>query len=389
MRQIKNFDKLSKRILKAISAKERIILYGDSDLDGTVAVIVLKEAIVNLGGSDPTLYFSDRHQEEAGLNELALNSLNSYAPALLVVVDCGIGNFNEVKLAGKMGFDVVIADHHEILERLPEASIIVNPKQGRKNGRFYHLAAAGIAFELAEAILGKKFSGKLKEDLLGLTALATISDMVPEIGENKKIISEGLIALENSWRPAINVLFDFGIAKNCFSTREIVRKAIVIINITDKEGDLGEIYLLLVSPTIEEAKMRFERFLQKGSDRQIKIEESVEKFKAKIFSKGAKSIIFEGDEDVPRPLLGVIASRICLYFEKPIFIYKKTEKENVGSFRTPSGFDGIRALVSCSKLLRKYGGHAPAGGFNFQEKDKESLEKGLLDYFTKEAKKKK
>ncbi|OHA62007.1 MAG: hypothetical protein A2117_02355 [Candidatus Wildermuthbacteria bacterium GWA2_46_15] len=395
MPEIKNLKKLANRILKAIANHERIILYADSDLDGTVALMTLKESIGNLGGDPPSLYFSDRRQEEPGLNETALDFLKDKAPALLITIDCGISNFKEVKLAKKIGFEVLMIEHHEVLDRLPEAAIIVNPKQEKGNDGFRDLATAGIAFKLAELLLGGNLSGSLREDLLGLTALATIADMVPETGENQLLVSEGLIYLENSWRPGLQALFEssviagrrpdisLGAISRRLSTREMVHKMVTIVNITDKEGDWGEVYLLLTSRSIEEAKLRFEKFLQKGAERQVKIEAGVDEFKKiALFQKDAP-LIFEGKADLPQSLLGSITSRLCLSFDKPTFIYKITEKENIGHYRMPDGSSGIKAIGSCSKLVRRYGGHAAAGGFYFQEKNAERLKQCLTKYFLK------
>ena len=128
MPQIKNLKKAAERILKAIKRKERIILYGDADLDGISSVIILKETINSLGGKVSAVYFPDREIEGYGITEIGLRDLKKHTPALLIAVDCGIGNFKEVKLAKKLGFEVIIVEHHEVLDRLPQAEIIVNPK---------------------------------------------------------------------------------------------------------------------------------------------------------------------------------------------------------------------------------------------------------------------
>ena len=127
--EIKNLKKAANRILKAIKSKEKIILYGDADLDGITSVIILQETIKNLRGEVTSVYFPDRENEGYGINKTALNILKDIAPALLISLDLGIGNVEEVKLAKKLGFEVIIIDHHELLYEPPEASIIVDPKQ--------------------------------------------------------------------------------------------------------------------------------------------------------------------------------------------------------------------------------------------------------------------
>ena len=127
--EIKNLKKTTQRILKAVQNKEKIILYGDADMDGVASVILFQETLMNLGARVSEIYFPDREEEGYGLNEKALQYLKEKTPALLIILDCGISNFEEMKLANKMGFEIIIIDHHVVLEKLPEASIIINPKQ--------------------------------------------------------------------------------------------------------------------------------------------------------------------------------------------------------------------------------------------------------------------
>jgi single-stranded-DNA-specific exonuclease len=127
MAEIKNIKKAAERISKAIEKKEKIILYGDADMDGIGSTIILEEAIGALGGKIEAIYFPDRELEGYGLNEDALKFLKKSAPALLILLDCGIGNFDEIKIAKKLKFEVMIVDHHKTLGKLPAASVIVNP----------------------------------------------------------------------------------------------------------------------------------------------------------------------------------------------------------------------------------------------------------------------
>jgi len=127
--KIKNLEKASERIKKAVANNERIILYGDSDLDGISSVVILEEAIKSLGGSASAVFFPDREKDGYGINLNALNILKDKAPALFITLDLGIGNIKEVDIANKIGFEVLIIDHHETLVGTPAASIIVDPKQ--------------------------------------------------------------------------------------------------------------------------------------------------------------------------------------------------------------------------------------------------------------------
>ena len=205
--KIKNLRKAAQRILRAIKNEERIILYGDADLDGTTSVIILKESIQSLGGKVFAVYFPDREKEGYGITKTGLNFLRKYSPALLIALDCGIGNFKEIKLAKKLGFEVILIEHHEIIDKLPQASIVVDPKQKGDRYPFKGLASAGITFKLSELLFNKKMTTTLKRTFLELVALATIADMMPRQSENKVFIEEGLSTLNNSLRPGINIFF--------------------------------------------------------------------------------------------------------------------------------------------------------------------------------------
>lgn len=383
MPEIKNLDKLAKRILKAIQNKERIILYADSDLDGTAAAIVVKEAILNLGGKTPVVYFSDRKSEEHGINKEAIELLKKEAPALFVSLDCGVADFEAIELAKKSGFDVAVLDHHEIPRKMPKIKIIVDPKQGKKSNPSYSLAASGLAFKLVELLMRGKFARVLREEMLGLVAMASLSDMVPDAGLNKEIFDEGLPLLESSQRPGIKVLFKSSVVENCQSTREIIDKISRIINITEKEGNLGALYLLLTAASEEEAQARFQKFLDQGTQRQAAITELVDALKSRFFPKKDEAIIFEGDENWPFKYMGSVASRTAVFFQKPAFVFHKDGLQNRGSFRMPDSGDGIKALSTCGKFIKEYGGHARAGGFSFEEKNSDKLKQCLTKYFQK------
>ena len=236
--EIKNLEKAAQRIKTAIQNKKRIILYGDGDLDGITSVIILKEAIENLNGKVPAVYFPDRELEGYGLSKKGLEYLKQFAPALLIVLDCGITNFEEIKIGKKIGFEIIVIDHHQVLDKPPEADIIVNPQQKDDPYPFKGLATAGIVFKLAEKLLGDKMSPLLRDNFLELVALATLADMMPQKEENIVFISEGLEAIKHSWRPAIIAFKEADCFKKIPTLKERVSKFISILNIRNLENNL-------------------------------------------------------------------------------------------------------------------------------------------------------
>src|SRR3990167_9229755 len=208
MAKIKNLTKAANRIKKAIAQRERIVLYGDADMDGVTSVLIADEAIKSLGGNVVAYYFPEREKEGYGVTPKALEYLKQYAPALLVTFDLGISNFKEIPMAKKLGFDVIIVDHHKVLDRLPKADIIVDPKQPGDTYPFKEFAACGLSLQLAKAILGKNLSDALYQSMVELAAMGTIADMMVREQDNVKIIQEGFDAIPYSWRPGIRAFLE-------------------------------------------------------------------------------------------------------------------------------------------------------------------------------------
>ena len=379
--QIKNLDKVAKRIKKAIKNKEKIILYGDADPDGISSLIILKESIKNLGGRISAIYFPNREIEGYGLNENALKLLERKKPALLFLLDCGIGNFKEIEKAKKMGFEVIVIDHHEILGKLPKASIIVDPKQEGDNYPFKNLATAGIVYKLAQLLLGDKFGQALKESFLELVAIATLADMMPKESENKIFIDKGLLSLERTFRPGLRAFLEKEEIEKKRDIYQKVSKIISALNSGKAKDHLNESYLLLTTADFQEAKELAETLLQRSFERKQKIEEIQEVLRKRIEKKSDPLIIFEGESSWPITLIGPVASKICQEYQKPTFIYQKGKKESVGAVRMPQLLNAVKAMESCSQYLKTFGGHPLAGGFTVSNENLEKFQECLIKYF--------
>jgi len=405
--EIKNLRRAAKRISAAIKSKENIILYGDADMDGISSVIILKEAVENLGGKVKAVYFPNREKDGYGINEKALSYLKKYSPALLIALDCGIGNFKEVKTARKIGFEVIIVDHHEILGKVPDASIVVDPKQPGDKYPFKQFAAVGLAFRLSEFLLGKKMTGALRNNFLELAAMATIADMMPRIADNEKIIGEGLSSLRESWRPGIQALFNvcsietdlsapsevsgtkrgrgegnkFTKGFNYLSPIRQVEKINSLLNIPDIEEGRPAAFRLLTCTDIKEAEKLAEKLFQKNIQKREKIREIIFFLEEKVFENPKSPIIFEGSSGWQLILLGTVASVISQRRQKPVFLYKKGKKESPGSVRAPNGFNVVEAMKQCSKVLINFGGHPQAAGFRIKNENLEKFRDCLVKYF--------
>ncbi len=377
MPEIKNLKKAANRILKAIKNKERIILYGDSDLDGVSAVIIQKETIQSLGGKISLICFPDRETEGHGLTETSLKRFKKLSPALLITLDLGVGNFREIKLAKKMGFDIIVVDHHIVLDKIPDDAIVVDPKQKQDKYPFKEFAAVGLSFKLSELLLKDKITKELRKNFLELVALATIADMMPKEDENEIMIAEGLSTIENSWRPGIKAFFETQEIMAFPTLNQKISKIISILNVRDVKNGLPASFRLLNFSSMREARQFIEKLLEKSQIRKEKIKDIVEEVEQRIFGK-IEPIVFEGSSDWGFDLISSVASIICREYKKPVFIYKKLAKETQGTVRSTKEIDSVALMKKCKKELLTFGGHPPASGFRIKNENLEKFKECLI-----------
>lgn len=381
--KIKNLQKAANRIKKTIEEKERIVLYGDADLDGVTAVLIADEAMKSLGGNVVAYYFPEREKEGYGITPKALEYLKQYAPGLLVAFDLGISNFEEIPAAKKLGFNVIVVDHHKVLGKLPKADIVVDPKQPGDEYPFKEFAACGLSLQLAKAMLAKNMSDTLYQSMVELAAIGTIADMMAREQDNLKIIQEGLDALPYSWRPGIRAFLESPLFAGNESLEGKVQKMISILNVRDTEKRRPGAFRLLSCSSLEKAKRMVRDFEAKNKIRREIIDKTAEEIRMRVFHKKDEPFVFEGSEEFEFSFLGAVASIISQEMAKPAFIYKKSKKQLLGSVRAPAGYDTVKAMQSCAELLETYGGHAQASGFQTNPDKENDLRSCLASYFEK------
>ncbi|MBI2577239.1 MAG: DHH family phosphoesterase [Candidatus Wildermuthbacteria bacterium] len=379
--EIKNLGRLAKRIRKAIDGKEHIILYGDSDLDGVTSVLILREAIRNLGGEVAAMYFPDREQEGYGITRKALQVLADYSPALLIAMDLGISNFEEIDIANEKGFEVLLIDHHQVLGKLPAAAVIVDPKQKGEKYPFRAFAACGLTFRVAEKMLDKDATPPMRKSLVELAALGTIADMMPREEDNVQIIEEGLSSIENSWRPGIQVFFNTPSVAAALSLQEKISQMISVLNVRDVKDGLPAAFRFFTAITQEEAQALLSRLWEINKVRQDNIRAFVEEVEERIKRRKDDLMIFEGGTNIDYVLLGAAASILSNRHKKPVFLYKDKGEEGLGSVRAPSGYDTVKAMAESAEILLSYGGHAQASGFRLKTENIEEFKKRLAKHF--------
>ena len=387
MDEIANLKKAAKRIQKAAKAKEQIILYGDSDLDGVTAVLIAEQAIRSIGGNIVSFYFPDREKEGYGITKQALETFKGISPALLIAFDLGIGNVEEVKQAKEMGFEVIIVDHHVVPDVMPKADIIVDPKQPGDSYPFKEFAAAGLAFELAKRILGDAMSDSLRKSLVELAMLGTVADMMPREEDNIAIIEEGIDVIGESWRPGLQAFFEMPEFAKIDGREARVEEIISVLNAREVQNGLPGAFRLLVSTSKEDAEKIINLLIEELRKKREEVWNIVEEMRERIDKNLTDSVVLEGKESYDFYRLGSAASILIREYHKPVYLYKKMEKESIGSARAPKGYHTVKAMKNCENLLDTYGGHPPASGFRIKNENLEKFKECLQTYFSKDENK--
>jgi single-stranded-DNA-specific exonuclease len=383
--EIKGIKEVAQKIIEAAEKKEKVVIFGDADLDGIASVIILEETfkILNPGYSKKNLkiYFPDRENEGYGITISALNFFKKFKPTIFFALDCGISNFKEIDLAKKMGFYVIVIDHHQVLDKLPKADLIVDPKQPDDPYPFKQFSAAGIVYRLAKFTLIKAQKEWQPERFLELVALATLADQMPLIDENKKLVEEGISALNYTQRIGLKTLKELTKSTGQDLT-DLFQNIIAPLNSSEKIGNFTESYLLLTTKSPRQAKLLANDLIKKCIQKREVIQRIIGEVEERIKQKES-DIIFEGDSSWPLVVIGIVASKISQKYKKPTFLFKINQKESICSARLPNGLDGVEALASCKELLDTYGGHPPACGCRFRNENAEKLRDCLINYFSK------
>ncbi len=378
-KEIKGINEAVLKILASVNNKEKIIIFGDGDLDGVSSAVILEEALEILGNPASFIFFANREKYGYGLSEDVLKVIQSRAPALLIILDCGTCNLKGAELAAKMGFEVIIVDHHQPLETLPEKALIVNPKQPGDGYSFKELCAAGLSYKLVKALIfasGKPF---FPEQFLELAALATLYDQVPLKEDNEQIVNQALFSFPQTKRIGLKILYEL---MDCriFDRPEIQGKIIPTLSAAGYRDYKNEAFPFLLEKRSRQKVKKMALELMEKSRRK---KERISEIMIEIGEKRDLSqvIIFEGSKDWPLSLLGTISSKLCEYYRKPAFIYHQGEDESQGSVRVPSEMDSIMMMAPCDKILLNYGGHPRASGFGLKNENLEKFKKCLIDNY--------
>ncbi len=375
-KEIKGLTSAAKRILMAVRDKERIIVFGDGDLDGIISVVIFKQALEILGESLSAVFFANRKKYGYGLSIKCLDFFKDKSPALLVVFDCGTNNMETIDIAQKAGFSVIVVDHHVALQKLPDDLIIINPKQEGDDYPFKEMCASGLSYYLAKKILNMAQKEFMPETLLELAMIGTFFDRMPISHDNEKIIEQGLIVLPLTERMGLRMLMDVAECE-IYDQEEIIDKVIAPLSAAVGEHAENEAFMLLTSNNAQEIETLSNTLMERAKQKKQKVRDIIDSVEQNADMNDL--IIFSGSKDYELFMLGSVASFLSRKYDKPVFIYSQYEKESQGSVRSTEDIDSVKLMSSCSHLVKNYGGHPKASGFGLKNENLDEFKKCLIE----------
>jgi single-stranded-DNA-specific exonuclease len=370
------------RVYRAVLSREKIAVYGDFDVDGVTAIVILVEGLSRLG-AEVIPYIPDRINEGHGLKISALEKLHAQGVNLVITVDCGVTDIKEVKQAQDMGMDMIITDHHVPLKSLPRAVAVIDPKRKDSVYPFLNLAGAGVAFKLLQALFHKDSREKWLTRLLDLVVLATVTDLVSLVGENRYLVKEGLKELNNSSRVGIQEMVKLaGLKPGELDAEDISWVLGPRLNAAGRMNNASASYQLLTTQSSEEARLLALELGEKNVERQKLTSEVLSRAKEKLAAKLHLPVLIESDESYSIGVIGLVAGKLVDEFYKPVIIINLGQELCQGSCRSIAEFDIVAALAECHDLLTAFGGHPLAAGFTVARRNLAQLEQRLVNLAT-------
>lgn len=369
---IPNIKEAAERVLRARSLGEKVLVYGDYDVDGVTGTSLLISVLRKLGFS-PEYYIPHRYKEGYGMNVDALREIKDRGVSLVVTVDCGISNLIEVEFANSLGMEVLITDHHNIPRELPKAVAIVNPKLIAEDHPSRDLSGAGVAFKFAWILMrmaGVKDNAFLTEHL-DLAGLGTIADVVPLTRENRILAVGGLEMLNQRKRLGIKYLAEVARLPGRISVNHVNFALAPRLNAAGRLEHASQSVELLLSQDEEKGRTLAAELNRTNSRRQgigSDIQEEVFSKLSQDDVKGRKLIVLKGDDWHPG-VIGIVASKIADEHSRPVVLVGVNDGVGRGSARSIDGFNIFELLETCRDLYLDFGGHEGAAGFEIKPDD--------------------
>ena len=358
------------RINKALAGKERILVYGDYDVDGCTAVALVYKFLRQFC-SNIDYYIPDRYEEGYGISKKGIDFAAATGVRLIIVLDCGIKAVEEIAYAKSLGVDFIICDHHVPDSELPEAVAILNPKRTDNRYPDTNLSGCGVGFKLMQAFAQSNgiAQGRLVP-LLDLCVVSIASDIVPITGENRILAYHGLRSLNTNPGTGLRAIIEVcGLGDRELTMNDIIFKSGPRSTASGRMQSGGEAVALLVENDFTEAMEQAERInlyneARKDLDRQM-TEEAVELVRDLPGLDDRRAVVIY-NEEWHKGIIGIVASRLTEQYYRPAVVLTRSEDLATGSARSVSGFDVYKAVQSCEDLLENFGGHTYAAGLSMK-----------------------
>ncbi len=354
------------RLRRAIARKEEILIYGDYDVDGTMAVVVLLTALQRLGGQ-VTTHIPHRLQDGYGMRLPVIEEAASRGCRVVISVDTGIREHEVLARGRELGLDCIVTDHHLPDRHLPPACAILNPRRPDCAYPEKNLSGVGVAFKLAQALSGKQLSERLLQSYLKIVAIGTIADVVPLLGENRVIAHFGLGGLRKPAQAGLEALLAVaGMRDVPVSAGDVAFRIAPRLNAAGRMENARDVIELFTSPDAQRARQIAERLDRLNSERQRVEDEILREIVERLerYPEEAKryTLVLAGG-GWHRGVIGIVAQRVVERYHRPALVMGVEDGQAVGSGRSIPGLHLFEALDALRDLFERFGGHAQAAGF--------------------------
>lgn len=383
--KIPEMDLAVKTIAKALKEGIKIGIYGDSDVDGVIGSYILYDFLSLFSNEKPLVIIPDKNTDGYGFHSKFLSHFKEAGVKLILTVDVGVSSYHTIELAKALGLEVIITDHHEILQK--PNTIVVSGKSTSPTSPFYHLCGAGVVFTLIRALRSYLyqegfFSEKNPPSLrkyLEIVAIATLADMVPIMGENRVITYFGFRDLFQPSHPSLQLLFQALGLRSPLSEEDLSFKIIPRFNACARMGKPEILFYFLKeekgSPSLEKYLYELNALYEERQSREIEIWEKLEE---DLIKKIHQPLLMGIYENIPKALLGLLANRAKNKYGKPVLILSRENSICYGSGRSIDGIDLLKLLLPKKELFIELGGHQKAFGFQITEENLKELETYLI-----------
>ena len=385
---MRDMERACVRMFEAIDNNQKIVIYADYDCDGIPGAVIMQDFFSLIGYKNFEVYIPQRNSEGYGLNMEAIKIFGDSGVKLLFTIDLGITASEEVAQAEVLGIDTIVTDHHIPHAILPRAYAILNPKVDDYPEKM--LCGAGVAFKFVQGFIKKygefyKIKNGAEKWMLDMVGLATLSDMVPLLGENRAIAYYGLKVFRKSPRPGLQKLLKkMNIDQRTISEDDIAFMVTPKINVASRMDDPRRAFELLSTRDVVEGGMLADHLSKINEDRKYIVSGIMREVK-KIFEKrDLQEVIVIGSPSWKVGVLGLVAGKIMDEYEKPVFVWGKDENDAIkGSCRSPGSVSLVELMTETSESFLEFGGHEMAGGFTVQNDKVHFLEEVLSKAFLK------